>query len=268
MRAALLAAALMALSLSAQAAVTAPEDAEALARSRAVLGDTLPDLAFRDTEGRTVRLAELRGRPLLISLVYTACSDICPTLVQNLYPIIENAQEMFGADGFRVVTIGFDAARDTPERMRSFARSQGVDLPGWQFLSADQKTIDALTEAVGFTIYPYAGGFGHLAQVTVVDAEGRIYRQIYGASFDPPQIIEPLKDLVYGRYRPMAGIEDVLDRVRLFCTIYDPNTGRYYFNYSLIIRIVIGGGALLLVLLVIVREWRRSPPRTGPSSLH
>ncbi len=268
MRAALLAAALVALSLSAQAATTAPDDAEALAKSRAVLGDTLPDLAFRDTEGRTVRLSELRGRPLLISLVYTACSDICPTLIQNLYPTIENAQEMFGADSFRVVTIGFDAARDTPERMRSFARSQGVDLPGWQFLSADQKTIDALTEAVGFTIYPYAGGFGHLAQVTVVDAEGRIYRQIYGASFDPPQIIEPLKDLVYGRYRPMAGIEDVLDRIRLFCTIYDPNTGRYYFNYSLIIRIVIGGGALFLVLLVIVREWRRSPPRTGPSSLH
>ncbi len=267
MRAALLAAGLIASTLSAAAATT-PDEQETLAKSRAVLGDTLPDLAFRDTEGRTVRLGELRGRPLLISLVYTACADVCPTLIQNLYPIIENAIEMFGADSFRVVTIGFDAARDTPERMRSFARTQGVDLPGWLFLSADQETVDRLTEAVGFTIYPLAGGFGHLAQVTVVDSEGRIYRQIYGATFEPPQIFEPLKDLVYGRYRPMSGFEDVLDRIRLFCTIYDPDSGRYYFNYSLIIRIVIGSGALLLVLLVIVREWRRSPARTGPSSLH
>ncbi len=266
MRAPWLAAGLLVLALSAQAATT-PDAEETLARSRAVLGDTLPDLPFRDTEGRVVRLGELRGRPLLVSLVYTACADICPTLIQNIYPIIENAQEMFGPDSFRVVTIGFDAARDTPERMRSFARSQGVDLPGWLFLSAEQKTIDALTEAVGFTIYPLAGGFGHLAQVTVVDAEGRIYRQIYGADFDPPQIVEPLKDLVYGRYRPMSGIEDVLDRIRLFCTIYDPDSGRYYFNYALFIRIAIGSGALFLVLLVIVREWRRSPARTGPSSL-
>ena len=267
MRTALLTAGLLLLAALSAEAGTAPDQEETLAKSRAVLGNTLPDLAFRDTDGRTVRLAELRGRPLLVSLVYTACSDICPTLIQNLYPIIENAQAMFGADSFRVVTVGFDAARDTPERMRSFARQQGVDLPGWMFLSADQDTIDALTEAVGFTVYPLAGGFGHLAQVTVVDADGRIYRQIYGSDFDPPQIVEPLKDLVYGRYRPMQGFEDVLDRIRLFCTVYDPDSGRYYFNYALIIRLVIGGGALLLVLFVIVREWRRSSPRPGPSSL-
>ncbi len=267
MRAAALAAGLLLSAWTAQA-ITPPDEEESLARSRAVVGDTLPDLAFRDTEGRIVRLGELRGRPLLISLVYTACADICPTQIQTLYPIVENALEMFGADAFRVVTIGFDAARDTPQRMRSFARSQGVDLPGWLFLSADQETIDTLTEAVGFTIYPLAGGFGHLAQVTVVDAEGRIYRQIYGATFEPPQIMEPLKDLVYGRYRPMTGLEDVLDRIRLFCTIYDPDSGRYHLNYALFIRIAIGSGALLLVLFVVVREWRRSAARTGPSSLH
>ncbi len=230
----------------------------AIARSSSVLGHELPDLLFHDTDGRAVRLADFRGRPLLLTLVYTACSDICPTLIRNLRPIVENAQELLGTDRFRVVTIGFDAARDTPERMRSFARSQGVDLPGWYFLSADQKTIDTLSDAVGFTIYPYAGGFGHLAQVTLLDSEGRVYRQIYGASFDPPQIIEPLKDAVFGRDRPTASIGDVWDRVRLFCTIYDPNTGRYYFDYSMFIGIGIGLASLIGIATVLVREWRRS----------
>ncbi len=231
---------------------------EALARSRAVLGSELPDLVFRDSRGRTVRLADWRGKPLLITLVYTACSDVCPTLIRNLRPIIENAQEMLGEDRFRVATIGFDAERDTPERMRAFARRQGVDLPNWYFLSADPETIDRLVQAVGFTLYPYAGGYGHLAQLTLVDPEGRIYRQIYGGVFEPPQVIEPLKDAVFGRDRPGGGIAGIWDRVRLFCTVYDPNSGRYSFDYSLFIGIAIGLASLTGVATLLVREWRKS----------
>jgi protein SCO1/2 len=230
---------------------------EALAGSEAALGRVLPELGFVDTAGQARTLAEFRGRPLLVSLVYTACTDACPTLIENLYPAVEAAQEALGADAFSVITVGFDTRNDTPERMLSFVRARGVDLPGWHFLSGDHATIDALATAVGFTFYPSAGGFDHMAQVSVVDREGRLYQQVYGGVFETPQIVEPLKDLVFGRERSLLSLDGLVDRVRWLCTVYDPRSGRYYFDYSLFIGIAIGALSLLGLLAWLAREWLR-----------
>ena len=232
----------------------------ALAVSKRALGQTMPDLSFTDTDGRQVRLADFRGRPLLVTLVYTSCADVCPTLVESLYPAVEVAQETFGEDGFSVVTVGFDVKKDTPKQMRAFARARGADLPNWSFLSADQANLDGLARAVGFAFYGRAGGFDHLAQVSIVDGDGRLYQQVYGAVFEPPLLVEPLKNLIFGRDKPLVSFQGLIDRIKLFCTTYDPNSGRYYFNYSLFIGIGIGMACLGLVLALLVREWRRSGP--------
>ena len=59
-----------------------------------------------------------------------------------------------------------------------------------------------------------------------------MYRQIYGGVFEAPALVEPLKDLVYGRRSDWASLEGLINRVRLFCTLYDPRTGGYRFDYS------------------------------------
>jgi len=249
--------ALLALLALPAAAGEAPDAAAALAKGEDAIGRTLPDLRFASSDGRSVSLADFRGRPLLVNLVYTACTDICPTVIESLRPAHQIAQQALGADRFATVTIGFDARHDTPQRMRAFARQHDADLDGWQFLSADQSTIDELADAVGFTLYPSAAGFEHLALVSVVDAQGRLYRQVYGGIFEPPAIVEPLKDLVFGRSRPVTSLDGLIDRVRLFCTIYDPTSGRYRFDYSMFIGIAIGGLCLIAIAAFILREWRR-----------
>jgi protein SCO1/2 len=132
-------------------------------------------------------------------------------------------------------------------RIEAAARARGVDHAGWSFLAADAPTLDRLVEAVGFTFYPSAGGFEHMAMVSVIDREGRLHTQVYGGSFKPPAVVEPLKDLVLGRERPVLSVAGLIDRVKLICTLYDPVTGRYYFNYSLFLGIAIGAACLLLV---------------------
>lgn len=236
---------------------------QAVARSEAAIGKQLPALTFVDTRGAKITLAELRGKPLLISLVYTGCTDVCPAIIENLRPAIEIGQGALGANSFTTLTIGFDARNDTPERMRSFARARAVDLPNWFFLSGDQQTITRLADATGFVIVPSAGGFDHMAQVSVVDADGRIYQQVRGGVFNPPAIVEPLKDLMFGQRQTLLSFEGISERIKLFCTVYNPNTGRYYFNYSLFVGIGIGIASLLLVLGWLVREVRRSGRRGG-----
>lgn len=233
----------------------------AIALSQAALGQRLPELAFTDTSGRTVRLSDYRGKPLLISMIYTGCADVCPTLLESLYPAVEAGRRALGEDSFAVITIGFDIRNDTPGRLRLFARSRGIDLPNWSFLAADEESLDALAKAVGFGIYSRAGGFDHLAQVSLIDAEGRVSQQIYGAIFEPPVIIDPLKALILRRSAPLKSLDILVDRIRYFCTVYDPKSGRYYFNYSLFISVGIGLLSFSLIVLALLREWCRSSGR-------
>lgn len=251
------AAILIGLASAAQAATVLDQD-EALRISQAAIGKPLDDLSFRDTERKPVHLADFRGKPLIVNLVYTGCTQACPLVVQTLYDAVASAQDAFGDDAFAVVTIGFDPRHDTPEQMRAYARSQGVDLPGWHFLSGDASTIERLAEQIGFVIAPSPQGFDHMAQTTIVDQDGVVYRQVYGAAFDAPALVEPLKELVFGRRSAWTSLDGLINRVRLFCTLYDPRTGGYRFDYSVVIGAAIGLVSLSAVLIVLVREWRRS----------
>ena len=87
--------------------------------------------------------------------------------------------------------------------------------------------------------------------------QGRVYRQIYGASFETPHLVEPLKQLVFGRRIDMQSWDGIVNRVRLFCTIYNPATGRYRFDYSIFISMVVGGLTLGSIAFVLVRAWLR-----------
>lgn len=231
---------------------------DAVAKSRAVVGETIPAIDFIDTKGQVVNLALYRGQPLLVSLIYTGCADVCPAMIDNLYPAVQAAQQALGKDSFSVVTIGFDSSNDSADRMRSFAREHGIDLPNWDFLAGTSHAVRQLSDATGFTIVPSAGGFEHMAQVSIVDRKGKIYQQIYGGVFSTPALVEPLKDLVFDRRRPLVSVGGLIDRVKLFCTVYNPNTGRYYFNYSLFVGMAIGIACLLLILSWLTREFLRS----------
>jgi protein SCO1/2 len=239
---------------------TVLDEAEALRIGQAAIGRQLDDRVLRDTSVRPVALSEFRGRPLLVNFVYTSCSSVCPTIVQTLDAAVGAAQQALGEDSFAVVTIGFDVRNDTPERMRAFARAQGIDRPNWRFLSGDDETVEALAAQVGFVVYPAPQGFDHMALTTIVDQEGRIYRQVYGGVFEAPAVVEPLKELVFGRRSDWTSIDGLVNRVRLFCTLYDPRTGAYRFDYSPFITLAIGLAALAGVGGFALREWRRSGP--------
>ena len=168
---------------------------------------------------------------------------------------MEAALEVFGRDGFNVVTVGFDGRNDTPQRMRAYAHNQGIDLPNWRFLSADRAAVDGLTKDLGFVFYPSPRGFDHLAQTTLLDRNGTIYRQIYGSSFTPPFVVQPLKELIFGQPATLLSVSGLVDRIRYFCTLYDPTTDRYRFDYSVIIGFVIGTVSLVGIGFVLVRAW-------------
>lgn len=230
---------------------------EALQVSQKAIGNRIGDYVLRNIGGEAIDLRQFRGRPLIVNLIYTACNHTCPLIVQTLADAVGDARGALGSGSFSVITIGFDTANDNAVRMQSFARMQGIDMPDWYFLAIDGEQMRRLADDLGFVYFSSPRGFDHLAQVSVLDQEGRVYRQVYGEDFDSPFLVEPLKDLVFGRAANFVSVEGLINRLRLFCTVYDPSAGRYRFNYASFIGFGIGLFALAGVGTVVASNWLR-----------
>lgn len=230
---------------------------EALAISELAVGRLVRDSRLVDSSGAALSLAGFRGKPLIVSLVYTSCSTVCPPTTQHLRDAVEAAGRILGLERFSVLTVGFDARNDSPARMAQFASVQGVTSVNWRFASADGAALRPLLDDLGFSYAAVAGGFDHVVQTTIIDRDGRVYRQIYGDDFPVSFLVEPLIDAVEGSRRPLT-LAGVANRIRLVCTTFDPATGRYRIDYGLVFGSVIAALSLALFGGLLLREWRRA----------
>lgn len=234
----------------------------ALKTSQDAINHRIADYRFTNAAGQSQTLSAFKGKPLVISMIYTSCYQICPMTTRHLSNVIEKARDALGDDSFAVVAIGFDTRADTPEAMQYFANKQGISNKDWHLLSIHPDDVDALAKDLGFIYFPSPSGFDHLIQATVVDADGIIYRQIYGQVFDVPLLVEPLKELVFGRPQPAESfLSSLSNKIKLFCTTYDPVRDGYHFDYSLFLGMLIGASIIFLIGLFVVRELlgRRKP---------
>ncbi len=246
-----------------------PERDEVIRLSQAAIGERLGHYELRDSQGQPVDLADYRGTPLVISPIYTGCAHVCPAITRNLARAIRKARAALGEQSFQVVTIGFDPPNDNPKTMAAHARQQGVSDANWAFLSGSRRTIQDLMADIGFSYWRAPKGYDHLAQTTIVDSDGVIYAQVYGELVELPQLVEPLKRLVFGIDSERDNMMDsIIKRVSYFCTDYDPASDTYRFDYSLFLGMIIGAVIIASVsgflIINLMAHRRRGTTRDGP----
>ncbi len=249
--------------LSAQAAdaeapgqVQGLDQKTALRLSQSVVGHPISDFTLLNREGKPVRLSSYRGKPLLVSFIYTGCFQVCPLTTRSLQRAVEAGRVAFGTRQFNVVSIGFNQPADSPSSLKAFALQHRIDQPNWDFLSPSASTVEPLMREFGFSQVATPAGFDHVLQVTLVDANGRIYRQIYGEELSAGAVGEPLRELL--NQVPAAqqtSVDDLIDRVRILCTIYDPTTGKYQVKYGLLIEVAGGITFALAMFWFFAAEW-------------
>jgi len=120
-------------------------------------GDPAPPFALQDLEGRTVSLAELRGRYVFVRFWADWCKS-CRTEM----PIIEEKYRQHRAAGFEVLALNVRQGRETAAR---FAREVGIGYP-------------VLLDRDGGVAQAY--GVIGLPTTFLVDREGRIVEEILG----------------------------------------------------------------------------------------
>lgn len=233
------------------------DNKEALRVSQAAIGRSIQDHALLNREGQPVRLSGYRGKPLLVNFIYTGCFQFCPTTTRSLDKAVATAQQILGENSFNTVTIGFNQPFDSPQALKAYASQHGIRRPGWEFLSPHPKIVDELTKDFGFSYVKTSGGFDHVNQVTIVDADGKIYRQTYGDTFPVKRIVEPLRELIAGRpVAQITSIDELINQIRVICTVYDPKSGRYKTDYKFIMEVAGGVTFFIAVMIFFYRELR------------
>lgn len=144
------------------------------------------DFALRDQNGTPVSLAAYRGRPLVLTFLYSTCEDTCPAQAQT----IRGALDDLGAD-VPVLAVSVDPANDTPARARRFLLKQSL-TGRMRFLLGSRDQLAPVWRAYGiapqgkrnyraYGIEPEGEDFEHSAYVLLIDGKGR---QRIGFPFD------------------------------------------------------------------------------------
>jgi protein SCO1/2 len=149
------------------------------------------DAALLNAAGKPISLRELtRSRVTVLSFIYTRCASAraCPMATGVLMDIHElSANDAELAKNLRLVSMSFDPAHDTPERMRAYSQlaSERPSAAPWHFVTSRseaelQPVLAAYGQAVDKKANPAdpTGPLNHTLRVYLIDREGRI-RNIY-----------------------------------------------------------------------------------------
>ncbi|MEA3247442.1 MAG: SCO family protein [Gemmatimonadota bacterium] len=127
---------------------------------------------WRDQTGAARQLASLKGKPRLLSLVYTSCTSICPMTVAAMQEVEAKAGDRAG-----YVLVSLDPERDSPARLADYARQHQLSNRWTLFSGAenDVRELAALLHVQYRRVSP--DEIDHSATLTILDADGRIVAQ-------------------------------------------------------------------------------------------
>jgi protein SCO1/2 len=147
-----------------------------------------PPLKLRNYLGQPVNIDQYRGKPVLITFVYTHCPDVCPLMISNLR-VAQNLMGSSGPQKAQVIAVSVDSKGDTPKTVRAFLKAH--EMTGrMQYLIGSQQELARVWKAWG------VGSERDAKNPDFVEHSGLVYgitasgkrAVLYSASFKPAAI--------------------------------------------------------------------------------
>ena len=139
-------------------------------------GDSLYRLTIplQTADGATVPLADLRGKPILITLFYSQCSSVCPMITVQLQNIDRHLTQK-ARHNLTILMLSLDSDRDTPEALQTFKQNHHIDDPRWIVARASATDVRTLAAVLGVRYRQLPDqSFNHSAVITLADRDGVI----------------------------------------------------------------------------------------------
>ncbi len=172
-----------------------------------------------DSENHSLHLRELtHGRVTVMSFIYTRCAaaKACPYATGVLMQLYQQSQDDPAlVKEMRLISMSFDPAADTPERMAAYSTLAKTERPAaeWKFLTTRsqaqlQPILDSYGQAVNKRSNPNdpQGPLYHILRVFLIDADGNV-RNIYSSdTLDPRLVLADVKTLLNEGARSQSGV--------------------------------------------------------------
>lgn len=145
---------------------------------------------WRTEENKRIHLADLKGKTLIIVMIYTSCKAACPRLVADMKHIEEQIPDSLIPD-INFVLVSIDPKVDTPKRLKEFAQKNQMDGEQWTFLNGSQKDIDDFANVLAVQykrISPI--DFSHSSIISVFNPKGELMHQQEGLGVDSKETVE------------------------------------------------------------------------------
>ena len=135
---------------------------------------------WKTEENKTIELKDLKGKTLVMVMIYTSCKTACPRLVADMRNIEKQVPEKL-KNNIQYIMISIDPETDTPERLKSFAIENQMNGDQWTFLQGDLNSVREFANVLSVKykqISPME--FSHSNIISVFNPQGELVHQQEG----------------------------------------------------------------------------------------
>jgi protein SCO1/2 len=171
------------------------ENAKASTRQSFAI-EAFSGIALRDQEGRELEAEQLAGKLVVLSFMFTSCPRICPEQTRALAEVRRGlSRDVLARVQF--LSISIDPENDTPERLKSFAKTNGADVAGWSFVVGTPEATRSLSSRLSVfdprTASPRPGDHG--TALYLFDDRGQLRQRYAGSPLDGRRLSRELLQL-------------------------------------------------------------------------
>jgi len=158
-------------------------------------GDAVPDFKLVNQFGKTIDLDQFRGRPLLLTFIYTRCPvpDFCLLMSTNFSEVLRQLQKSPKAFAdAQLLSISIDPEFDSPSMLHSYGeRYVGKVDPAfqhWQFASGSPEEVRQAADFFGLSYDQKQGQIVHTLQTVLIGSDGKIVKVYGGNQWKPAEV--------------------------------------------------------------------------------
>lgn len=151
--------------------------------------------SWQTHSGKTIKLAEFSGKPVLLAMVYASCKNACPRIIADMQRIQADVSKAH-PNLANFVLVSIDPEVDTPARLAQLAQKSHLNAQ-WQLLRGDSNSVMELAALLGVQYRKISDkDYAHSNLITVLNAKGEIVHRQEGLGVDPAQTVQVLNQLM------------------------------------------------------------------------
>lgn len=151
---------------------------------------------WQNQNGTTLKLNDLRGKTLVVVMIYTSCKTACPILVADMKRIEKSILEK-NLDKISLVLVSIDPEVDTPQRLKEFANTGGMDKSHWVFLRSNEEATQEFANVLSMKYKKISPvDFSHSNIISIFNPDGELIIQEEGANINTQKVAAKVNEVV------------------------------------------------------------------------